>query len=150
MTTVRRSTVLVFTVVALCAACSDASRPTAPSPPPAAPAPAPPPQPPPTVPPLSGPSRLFVYIGPLGYPVRHFTTGSQYVLYDNGAFALQYPFIAPYTGVYREENGRIAFEFSPGGQENAVGSLDGDLLEVRYSERMQHADFEDAVYKRSQ
>ena len=32
----------------------------------------------------------------------------------------------------------------------ATGTLKGDLLEVRYGDSMQHSDFENAVYRRSQ
>ena len=42
-------------------------------------------------PPLSGPSRTFIFDGELTYPVRDFTRKSRFVLYDNGAFVLQYP-----------------------------------------------------------
>ena len=33
---------------------------------------------------------------------------------------------------------------------DATGILQGDLLEVRYSDIMQHSDFENAVYRRLQ
>ena len=37
-----------------------------------------------------------------------------------------------------------------GARDSRRGTLKGDLLEVRYSEMMQHSDFENAVYRRSQ
>ena len=99
------------------------------------------------VPPLIGPSTTYVFSGPLDYRVSHFTETSKYVLYDNGAFQLQY-LIGTLTGAYERENDRISFRFAAGG--DAKGTLKSDVLEVRYSERMQHSDFENAAYKRSQ
>ena len=74
------------------------------------------------------------------------------MLYENGAFSLQYPsFSDPgYLGTYRQENDRITLDFNADGSWDASGTLNGDLLEVRYSEMMQHSDFENAVYRRSQ
>jgi hypothetical protein len=99
------------------------------------------------VPPLNGPSKTYVFSGQLDYPVSHFTETSKYVLYDNGAFQLQY-LNGQLTGAYERENDRISFRFAGGGDAN--GTLNSGALEVRYSERMQHSDFENAVYKRSQ
>ena len=136
--------------LALCVACSD--RPTAPSQlPPSTGQPAPPTVTGPTpivVPPLSGPARTYLFSAQLGYPVSHFTMNSKYVLYENGAFLLQYVSLGgELTGVYESQNGRLNFRFGGGG--DATGTLDNDVLEVRYSERMQHSDFENAVYKRA-
>lgn len=141
--------------------------------PPLSPSPAPAPAPPASVsfPPPSGPSRTFVFDRPAGYPVRHFTMGSRFVLYDNGAFVLQYPSTATwdgqYRGAYRDTNGTIAFLFNwstaraeherarimagagPAARDpwdDAIGTLAGGSLTVRYDEIMQHSDFEDAVY----
>jgi hypothetical protein len=138
-------------VFALSIACSNANRPTAPS---QVPTPLTPTSPPPpivqplVVPPLSGPANNYVFSRQLEYPVSHFTLTSKYVLYENGAFSLQY--VSPageLVGAYLLDNGQISFRFSGGG--DASGTLSGDVLEVRYSERMQHSDFENAVYKRS-
>ena len=99
-------------------------------------------------PPLSGPSKTYVFSGQLEYRVSLFTETSKYVLYENGAFSLQY--VSPafeLVGAYLLQDGRIGFAFSPSG--SASGTLNGDVLEVRYEERMQHSDFENAVYKRS-
>ena len=41
------------------------------------------------VPALSGPARTFIFEH-AGYPVAEYTQQSRFVLYDNGAFALQY------------------------------------------------------------
>jgi len=129
-------------------------RPTAPGAVPAPPTTAPPtPQPPQPVP--SGePVATYVFYGPLDYPIRGFTTGSQYLLYDNGVFGLRYDAFAHiYLGTYRQDDATITFWFggsSTGDHGDATGTLKGDLLEVRYSEMMQHSDFENAVYRRSE
>src|SRR5688572_20433975 len=56
---------------------------------------------------VSGPSRTFAYERELSYPVRDYTKGSRLVLYDNGAFVLQYATLGPggYRGGYTEVNG---------------------------------------------
>lgn len=131
-------------------------QPTAPlrrlPPPPTTTEPAPPiPEPPPSVP--SGePVATYVFSGPLGYAVSGFTPGSRYLLYGNGVFGLRYGGFV-YLGTYQEDNGTITFLFDgywTWDQGIARGALKGDLLEVRYSEIMQHSDFENAVYRRSQ
>jgi hypothetical protein len=86
------------------------------------------------------------------------TPTSLYVLYDNGAFSLRYESLGEgaYTGSYRHEDGRMIFDFgadgvgSQGGQPEAVATLNGDLLNVRYSDMMQQSDFENAVYRRAE
>jgi hypothetical protein len=103
---------------------------------------------------LAGPSRTFIFDSELSYPVRDFTRGSRFVLYDNGAFGLQYPGIEyVYRGGYRDANGVLVFLFdSSTGRSvdepwnDATGTLKGNLLTVQYDEIMQHSDFEDAVY----
>jgi hypothetical protein len=136
---------LVFSV-----ACDSADRLTAPSPPSTG-------QPPPTgglpVPPLTGPvSSTYHFSGPLSYPVSGYTPASKYLLYENGAFALQYgsPVEFQYHGVHTRENGRVTFDFSPNGRWKAIGTLNGDLMEVRYNDLAEHSDFQNAVYRRSQ
>ena len=51
------------------------------------------------------------------------------------------------AGSYLLQDGRISFAFSSGA--DASGTLNGEVLEIRYSDRMQQIDFEDAVYKRA-
>lgn len=54
--------------------------------------------------------------------------------------------------MYRQDNATITFRFDGAwtlDQGFATGTPRGDLLEVRYSEIMQHSDFENAVYRRS-
>jgi hypothetical protein len=145
---VRCGTLLAFLLFSV--ACGNADRPTAPSSlstqPPSMP------QPPPAgQPPLTGPATTYLFSGPLSYQVRDYTTGSKYVLYDNGAFSLQYASLAAsYPGTYRQENGRISFDFNADGSWDGSGALNADLLEVRYTETMEHSDFENALYRRSQ
>jgi hypothetical protein len=69
-------------------------------------------------------------------------------------FGLRYEaFGHVYLGTYRQDNAAITFQFHPpstADRVDATGTLQGDLMEVRYSEIMQHSDFENAVYRRSQ
>ena len=150
------ATVRIGTLVGLlvfCVACgaqpgpSTAPTPTAPTPPA------------PSGPPLSGPSTTYHFSAPLDRPVRSYTPTSKYVLYSNGAFSLRYEALggAAYTGSYRQEDGHILFDFAADGAgsvlggPDARGTLNGDLLEVRYSFEMRvGADFEDAVYQRTE
>jgi hypothetical protein len=64
-------------------------------------------------PPLSGPSRTFIFKGELSCGVRDFTRNSRFVLYDNGAFVLQYPPSSlgdgAFRGQYRDASGGIMF-----------------------------------------
>jgi len=131
------------------------SRPPTTNPPP--PTEFPPPPPRIDFPPLSGPSRTYIFDGELVYPVSDFTRKSRFVLYDNGAFELQYPpnQYGPglFRGAYQDANGAIMFLFEFQGRsvgtpwEDATGTLKSDSLTVQYSEGMQHADFENAVYR---
>jgi len=110
----------------------------------------PPPVPLVSFPPLSGPSRTFVFDRQVSYPVTY-SQGSRFVLYDSGAFALEYPTFT-YRGAYRDTNGTIEFLFEFGGRgaaepwDDATGTLNGDSLTVLYEETMQQNDFENAVY----
>ena len=69
-------------------------------------------------------------------------------MYENGAVVLAYDDGFQYVGQYRRETERLLFVFHDSG--SATGTVREDLLEVRYDDRMQQSDFEDAVYKRSQ
>jgi hypothetical protein len=88
------------------------------------------------------------------YPVRDYTKNSRFVLYDNGAFALQYVSVGgEYRGGYTEANGGITFEWegwSAAGAWGATGTVNGGSLTVRYNDIMQLTDFEDAVYRVTQ
>lgn len=104
-------------------------------------------------PPLSGPSQTFVFDSELSYRVSDYTKKSRFVLYDSGAFVLQYSSLGEggYRGGYNGANGVIAFEWqgwSAAGPWGATGTLKGDSLTVRYNLIMQMDDFEDAVYVR--
>jgi hypothetical protein len=146
-TAVRRGAVFVLLVIS--ASCGGST--------PASPTPADQPlstfiiPPPPPFPPLSGPSRTFVFDRELSYPVSDYTKKSQFVLYDNGAFSLQYPSIGGggYRGGYKDADGTIAFgweDWSAAGAWGATGTLRGPTLTVRYNTIMTYTDFEDAVY----
>lgn len=104
------------------------------------------------VPPLEGPSRTFSYAGPLGYDVNDATRLSRFVLYDNGAFVLQYPgYLNESKGRYSVSGTTVNFEWnatSAAGSWTAVGQLSGNTLTVRYNAIMSASDFEDAVYER--
>ena len=105
--------------------------------------PAPPPQP------VGQPVATYVFSGPLDYPVSDVTTGSQYLLYENGVFGLRYDaFAHVYLGTYRQNDTTIGFSFD--GHEGATGTFQGDRLAIVYTELMQHSDFENAVYRRSE
>src|SRR5262245_4020971 len=139
-------------LLVFCVACGGPRSPSAPPTAPTTPAP-------PSGPPLSGPSTTYHFSAPLDRPVRSYTPMSKYVLYNNGAFSLRYEALGEgaYTGSYRQEDGRILFDFAADGVgsklggPDAIGTLIGDLLEVRYSFEMRvGADFEDAVYQRTE
>jgi len=110
-----------------------------------------PPAPPPTnFPALPGLSRTFTFDRELTYQLRDYTKQSRFVLYDNGAFALQYLSLGgEYRGAYTESNGIIAFQFegwSIAGAWGATGMLKDGSLTVQYNLIMRLSDFEDAVY----
>jgi hypothetical protein len=128
-----------------------------------------PPTPPPEGLPLGEPVASYVFSGPLDYAIRGFTAGSQFLLYDSGVFGLRYDALPHvYQGTYRQDNATIMFRFDDAWSWDqgwsclrdsrptrglcpfATGTLKGDLLEVRYGDSMQHSDFENAVYRRSQ
>jgi hypothetical protein len=141
----------LLTWLVLCIACNSADRLTAPSSLPtpqsstvqASPAAA--------VPPLIGPASTYLFAERLSYPIRDYTIASKYVLYDDGAFSLQYQSIAaPYVGTYRQDNGSIALRFASDSRWSATATINGDSLEVRYNTDMELSDFENAVYQRSQ
>jgi hypothetical protein len=85
--------------------------------------------------------------------VSNYTKESRFVLYDNGAFVLQYVGLGGgYRGGYTEANGVIVFEWegwSAAGPWGATGTVKGDSLTVQYNLIMQLTDFEDAAYVRT-
>ena len=144
----------ILAAVVVCAsACTPESRVTAPTPctaAPAPPAPAPPARP---FPPPSGPSRVYEFAAPLTRTVADYTRASRYVLYDNGAFELQYYVLGgSYRGGYEQAVDIVTFHWEGAGSGPAAwgasASLAGDTLTVRYNLNMQMSDFEDAVYQR--
>jgi hypothetical protein len=138
---------LVFSI-----ACANPERFTTPSSPTQTPSTVQPsPPPPPTAgEPLTGLAGTYLFNAPISatYKVSDYTRASKYVLQDSGAFSLQYPTGAELVGTYRLESGRITFAFG-GSFDGATGKINGDLLEVRYGDRMEQSDFESAVYRRS-
>ena len=147
-TTVGRGAVVVLLL--LFAACGS-SGPTSPTGtnPPSVFSPTPPPAT--AFPPLSGRSRTFTFDRELSHRVSDYTRSSRFVLYDNGAFVLQYPSLGMggYRGGYTDADGVIRFEWegwSAAGRWGATGILQGDSLTVQYNDIMQLTDFEAAVY----
>jgi hypothetical protein len=140
--TVRLGAVVALVVLSIACGSSRPASPIEPSRPDAVPVPT-------GFPPLSGPARIFVFDRELSYPVAAYTKTSRFVLYDNGAFALQYEGLGEYRGRYTESNGEIGFDWEGGsaaGPWGATGTLKGDSLTVQYNVIMQLTDFDDAVY----
>jgi hypothetical protein len=147
-TCVGRGAVVVLLVLVAACGSSGPTSPTELNPPSAFPPPAP--RPATVFPPLSGPSRTFIFDRELSSRVSDYTRKSRFVLYDNGAFVLQYTsLIGEYRGRYTEVNGVIVFEWegwSVAGAWGATGTIKGESLTVQYNLIMQLSDFEDAVY----
>ena len=103
-------------------------------------------------PPVSSLARVFDFSARSTYEVSAYTIASRFVLQRGGTFSLQYasPRIFEYVGTYTEADGNIAFTFVADGRWDAVGTLNGDSLDVRYGLIMGLSDFENAVYRRSQ
>jgi hypothetical protein len=142
---IRRAAALVLLLMAM--GCNGST--TTPTHQPAtSPTPIPPPTP--NFPAPAGPSRTFVFDHPQSYNVTETTKQSRFVLYDDGAFVLQYVGLGlEYRGAYTDANGVITFEWegwSTAGAWGASGALKGDSLTVQYNLIMQLTDFEDAVY----
>jgi hypothetical protein len=98
---------------------------------------------------LSGPFKTFAF-AEAEYAVAHYTRTSNFRLYDNGGFALDYS-SGSYTGTYTSEGASLVFRWdggSSGGVWGATGTLSGDKLTVRYNMIMALSDFEDATYLR--
>jgi hypothetical protein len=97
----------------------------------------------------------YVFSGALenfGVPrVSGATAGSSFVLYESGGFVLRFETLdGQARGSYERDDGQIRFYFAErGSNPDATGTLRDDLMEVRYSEQMQHSDFENAVYQLS-
>jgi hypothetical protein len=103
---------------------------------------------------LSGPSRTFTFDRDLTYRVSDYTNQSRFVLYDDGAFALQYLSLGnEYHGGYTELNGVITFQFegwNSAGASGATGTLNDGSLTVQYNVMMQLSNFDNAVYVQKQ
>ena len=142
---VRRATVVALMLIAAGCGSNLPSAPTANVLSGISPAPAPPA---PTSPPLTGPSRVFVFERASGYPVRPYTQASRFVLYENGAFALQYVSLGvDYRGRYTEANGELRLQWADSSSDAARGVIENTSLAVEYPFVMQMSDFENAVYR---
>jgi len=146
------TTFVRFSVVAVLLTLSTAcggSLPTSPTGSPSVPTPGSPTSPAPSFPLPSGPSRSFVFDHESSYRVSPYTRESRFVLYDNGAFVLEYTGRGEYRGAYKEAAGGLTFEWeglSSAGPWGATGTLAGSLLTIRYNQVMELSDFENAVY----
>lgn len=147
-TAARRGTLMV--VLALSAACggSDPTLPTAPTSTPIVSGQPTPPRK--NFPPLSGSFRTFTFERETTYHVSEYTKQSRFLLYDDGAFALQYASLGgEYRGGYTEANGVITFEWEGwniSGPWGATATLKDGRLSVHYNDIMMWSDFEDAAY----
>ena len=96
-------------------------------------------------------SGTFTFDHVAGRNAADYTQHSRFLLYDNGAFVLEYLSLGgQYRGGYTESNGVITFEWegwSVAGPWGATGTLRDGLLDVKYNEVMYWTDFEDAVYR---
>lgn len=148
-TVISRGTLVGLVVLSIACGRSTPTAPTAGSQGPAVPSlPAPPP--PTNFPARSGPSRTFTFDHELTYALRDYTKQSRFVLYDNGAFTLQYLSLGiEYRGGYTASNGGVTFQWegwSTAGTWGATGTLKDRSLTVHYNLIMGLSDFEDAVY----
>lgn len=125
--------------------------PTAPST--MSPTPVPPPVTVTPLPPLIGASTTYRFSEPLenwgSRRVSGYTERSAFVLYESGGFYAEYDGYR-YLGRYERDAGRIAFYFDERSTSaGAIGTIEGTRLEIRYSDMMQHSDFENAAYELS-
>jgi hypothetical protein len=145
-------------VLVLASACADPITPTGPTTPTGTTPSPPTPRPGSDFPAVSRPARIYLFASGLSHPVREWTSGSRYVLYDDGTFALQYlqsQGSFEYLGTYTQMNALITFHWQanqnvPAPWRPATGTLSDDSLTVRYDAIMNLDDFEDAVYIRTQ
>ncbi len=146
-TTVRDGAVVILLVLFAACGGSGPTSPTGTNPPPALQSPTPPT--PTNFPPVSGPSRTFVFDRELSYHVSDYTRESRFILYDNGAFVLQYPslVVTEYRGEYKAANSVLGFWWVVGDKPGATGSLEGNFLTVRYDLINRIWGSEDAVYR---
>lgn len=120
------------------------------SPAPTMPAPTPVAAPPTdSFPPVLRPARVFA-VDDASLSSQSYTRWSRYVLYEDGRFELQLlaPSPSAYRGTYTEGSGVIVFAWDNWTAGRATGSLEGDVLTVKYNLFLQMTDFDDAVYVR--
>ena len=125
-------------VLSLPVACSDVTSPAdAPLPPPTQP----------TFPATTGPATIYVEQGSL-YGLDGLT---RFVLYENGAFALQFKGSLPleFAGRYTRVDSLVTFEWKGASAWGATGTMRGDELVVTYNAIMQLTDFVGGTYVRA-
>ena len=101
---------------------------------------------------LSRPGTVYAFTGFSVVTTGSATSCSRYVLYDDGAFELQYGTAGVYAGRYSVLGDDVRFDFEAASQAGAwiaFGRFDGFALTVHYNEVMVLSDFEDAAYRRS-
>jgi hypothetical protein len=142
----RRRAIGALLIIGAACKASDASSPDLSNGQPGVPAPTSPKQ----DPPVEG-ARTFVFAHELANPVSGSTWATRYVLYTDGTFAFQYGGPGEQLrGRYTESNSVIVFDWdawSSAGPWGATGTLDGDIMTVRYNIVMVLTDFEDGVYR---
>jgi hypothetical protein len=100
------------------------------------------------VPEPSGQVEQFEFDAVLLHGVRDYTRKSRYLLYENGAFILEYP-QGQYRGIYVRDGDLVTFRWEGSGEWQASATEAGDRMVVRYNLHMQLSDFEDAIYRRT-
>ena len=136
-----RLALVLATLVPLALACSDVTGPVdTPLPPSSQPTV-------PAFPATTGPAAIYVEQNSLYPPYS-----TRFVLYENGAFALQFPSSGlplEFAGAYTRTDSLVTFEWRSSRAWGATGILRGDELVVRYNVLMQMTDFVDGTYVRS-
>jgi hypothetical protein len=111
---------------------------------------------------VTRPARIYNAESVRYYQYHWSEVPSRYVLYDDGDFELQYASarfgVFTYTGRYQEVsteivgNAGIYFDWdgwSTAGPWGAVGTLRGDILDVKYNLIMEMSDFESGRFVRA-
>jgi hypothetical protein len=139
-------------LLALSVSCND-MKPGSPLTPTAVTPPAPPT---PVQTPFAGPGTYEFVASLPGQPVEPYTSGSRYVLRDNGTFTLHTAgwqlregHVPPhaYEGRYREADGVVTFDFDWNNtRAGAKGVFSGDAMTVNFTFEMTMGGFENGVY----
>ena len=119
--------------ISLATGCGDSTTPVEP--------PSPAPIAKPIFPAPSRPAQIYVEA------VQTSSQPSRYVLYEDGSFALQYPF-GEYPGTWSQKDDVITFTFREPLWE-AIGFLAGNHMIIQYNYYMAFSDFRGQTYVRS-